>query len=263
MAKAKGPAYQVIYAAIRKKINKGVYRKDVAIPSENELAAKYEVSRMTARKSVDMLVAEGYLMRHKGKGTFITGRRNLVKEELSLTARLAARDRRVYNEVRSLELIEEFPEALRTPEPELADNQPQGLEALEGVIAAADAPDAKERAQGPYCWRLERLRFVDDLPAILEYAYIPQDFAPELSAEGARGSLVELLSLNGDPGSLELSCQAALLEKKKVAKALKLKQGELLLKVQGTLSFMDGTVALYSESWQNTQVLPFCLTLLK
>jgi GntR family transcriptional regulator len=36
-----------------------------------ELAAEHDISRMTARKAVTMLVTEGLLARHPGKGTFV------------------------------------------------------------------------------------------------------------------------------------------------------------------------------------------------
>lgn len=245
MAKAKGPAYQVIYRAILKKINKGDYVKETAIPSENELALKYGVSRMTARKSVDMLVAEGYLFRHKGKGTFVTGRRNLVREEISLTARLETLGRRIYSEVKLLEETEKFPEVFGIADP------------------LKSAPSQEPAPVVPRCWRIERIRFVDDAPAIYERIWIPAEFAPELSKETAQKSLAELLSQKAEIGSLELSCEAGSLTKRKAAKALELKKEEGILLVRGIMSFMDGTPCLYSESWQNTKVLPFTLKILK
>jgi GntR family transcriptional regulator len=43
-----------------------------AIESENELAKKFNVSRMTARKVIDELVVLGFLYRKHGKGTFVS-----------------------------------------------------------------------------------------------------------------------------------------------------------------------------------------------
>ncbi len=43
-----------------------------AIESENELAKKFDVSRMTARKVIDELVVLGFLYRKHGKGTFVS-----------------------------------------------------------------------------------------------------------------------------------------------------------------------------------------------
>lgn len=247
MAKVKGPAYQVIYSAILKKINRGEFEKAVAIPSENELAAKYEVSRMTARKSVDMLVAEGYLFRHKGKGTFITGRRNLVRDDISLTARLEKRGQRLYSEIRLFETT---------------DTAPAGFQGAWAAIPTA-GPEATAFSGDPLFWKIERIRFVDDAPAVFERVWLPVHLAPDLTADDARRSLAQFLSKSGEIGSLDLVCAAELLEKKKAVKALDLKKDSLILAVQGTMSLMDGTACLYSESWQNTKILPFSLKLLR
>jgi GntR family transcriptional regulator len=42
------------------------------IPSEHELCAKFRVSRPTVRQALDVLVQEGRLYRHAGRGTFAT-----------------------------------------------------------------------------------------------------------------------------------------------------------------------------------------------
>lgn len=261
MAKATGPAYRVIYNALLKKINKGVYRRDVPIPSENELARKYDVSRMTARKSVDMLVAEGYLSREKGRGTFVTGRRKFVRDELSLTARLTHQGRRIFNEVKSMELVGDFPAALLDHEfmieTEPGQGEPQevvkAVQFLLGGVAVEPG--------GELCWKIQRLRFVDDVAAIVETVWIPQRFAPELTEETARGSLVEAIEGYGVPGQLGLRCEPDMIPRKKLARELGLKKEDLILNVTGILTYLDGTPALYSESWQNTRVLPYVLNL--
>lgn len=42
------------------------------IPSEHQLCAQYKVSRPTVRQALDILVQEGLLYRHAGRGTFST-----------------------------------------------------------------------------------------------------------------------------------------------------------------------------------------------
>ncbi len=43
----------------------------ISLPSENRLAQKFSVSRMTARKALNELEREGYVDRVQGKGTYI------------------------------------------------------------------------------------------------------------------------------------------------------------------------------------------------
>ena len=42
-----------------------------AIPSENDLAARFKVSQGTVRKAIDELASENLLVRRQGKGTFV------------------------------------------------------------------------------------------------------------------------------------------------------------------------------------------------
>ena len=43
-----------------------------AIPSEGELAARFNVSQGTVRKAIDEMAAENMLVRRQGKGTFVS-----------------------------------------------------------------------------------------------------------------------------------------------------------------------------------------------
>lgn len=64
------------------------------IPSERELATKFNVSRMTVRKSVDALVQDGTLYRDANKGTFVADPKlrkkntSLMEDENELTYKL-------------------------------------------------------------------------------------------------------------------------------------------------------------------------------
>lgn len=66
--------HEEIKMHIISKIKRGEYSEDDLIESENDLAAKFSVSRMTARKVVDELVVLGVLVRYRGKGTFVSKR---------------------------------------------------------------------------------------------------------------------------------------------------------------------------------------------
>jgi GntR family transcriptional regulator len=62
------PRYVQIADAIRRDLRSEGER----IPSEHELCAKFKVSRPTVRQALDVLVHEGRLYRHAGRGTFST-----------------------------------------------------------------------------------------------------------------------------------------------------------------------------------------------
>jgi GntR family transcriptional regulator len=65
------PKYYQVKKAIVEKINNEEFKIGEMIPSERELIAMFDVSRITVRKAVEELVQEGYLVKVQGKGTFV------------------------------------------------------------------------------------------------------------------------------------------------------------------------------------------------
>lgn len=55
-----------------------------AIPSERQLSAEFGVSRLTLRAALDDLVREGYLVRRRGAGTFVSEPK--IAQELTMTS---------------------------------------------------------------------------------------------------------------------------------------------------------------------------------
>ncbi|MDI6801904.1 MAG: GntR family transcriptional regulator [Thermodesulfovibrionales bacterium] len=52
-------------------INSGALQLGQQIPTEEELCKKYDVSKITVRQAINNLVADGYLIKIQGKGTFV------------------------------------------------------------------------------------------------------------------------------------------------------------------------------------------------
>lgn len=65
------PLYKKIYDSIVEKINTGEYTDGYKLPTEQELADMYNVSRITSKKAMDLLKQDGYIRRYQGKGSFI------------------------------------------------------------------------------------------------------------------------------------------------------------------------------------------------
>jgi len=55
-----------------------------AIPSERQLSTELGVSRLTVRAALDELVREGYLLRRRGAGTFVSEPK--IAQELTMTS---------------------------------------------------------------------------------------------------------------------------------------------------------------------------------
>ena len=67
------PLYKQLAEIIKKDIINGTIAPGSKLPSENELARKYNMSRLTARQAVSVLVNEGLAERYHGKGSFCRG----------------------------------------------------------------------------------------------------------------------------------------------------------------------------------------------
>ena len=65
------PIYQQIGESIENELHKGSWQPFQQLPTENEFAHQFGVSRMTVRKGLDILVEKNLLMRKQGKGIFV------------------------------------------------------------------------------------------------------------------------------------------------------------------------------------------------
>ena len=66
------PLYFQVMQRISQDIDRGVYPVGSRIPPEHELEALYGVSRVTVRRALAEMTAEGLLERKQGKGTFVS-----------------------------------------------------------------------------------------------------------------------------------------------------------------------------------------------
>ncbi|WP_298634930.1 histidine utilization repressor [uncultured Umboniibacter sp.] len=94
------PHYQRIKEHILTQIEQGLLVSHDRVPSENELAIQFDVSRMTARKALEALLATNVVTRIRGKGTFVRDLaasgstmsvRNIAEEITALGHRYQAR----------------------------------------------------------------------------------------------------------------------------------------------------------------------------
>jgi GntR family transcriptional regulator len=137
------------------------------LPSERMLAARYELARMTVRKELDRLVAEGAAYRVHGRGTFVADQRIVYVNPLtSFTQEIRAKGMTPGATVRS-----------------------------QAVLAADDGLAARlERSPGTPVVRIERVRTANGEPIALEWAHLPSDDFPGLERMRlADRSLLELL----------------------------------------------------------------------
>ncbi len=146
------PKYYIVKQSVLGKIHSGEWKPGAAIPSERELMASQDVSRITVRKAVEELEQEGYLYKVQGKGTFVRGEKK--KQDLfSLTS-----------------CTEDVIRQGMTPSRRLIDS---------AVIPAdPERRDALRLAEGEAVFRLCRVYCADGEPINYTKAYLPYRLFP-------------------------------------------------------------------------------------
>lgn len=64
------PRYYRIYRLLKQGLEQREFKQDEPLPGENALAQRYGVSRLTIRRSLELLQREGLVRRRQGSGTY-------------------------------------------------------------------------------------------------------------------------------------------------------------------------------------------------
>ncbi|KNZ43554.1 GntR family transcriptional regulator [Acetobacterium bakii] len=149
------PLYIQLEELIRNNIEEGIWKRNTAIPSENEMNRLYGVSRMTIRSACSQLVQDGVLYRVPGKGTFVAEPK-IMAESLAYMGFREQLERMGYEITTELLNVTEKKASL-------------------SVANRLQCP------QGSPILEIERLRFLKGEPISLHYSRIPYNLCKNLS----------------------------------------------------------------------------------
>jgi GntR family transcriptional regulator len=162
------PLYSQIEQSLMEKIKQGIFSEGEPLPSEQELARLYSVSRMTARQALHGLKHNGYVATIRRKGTFVTA----PKIEKTLIS------------------LQGFSQEMRRS------GMRPGSIVLEHLLVSPPA-DIRLRLQlKPLeeVFKLRRLRLADNAPIAVEVSYTPVKYFPGIDAlDFERESLYSVL----------------------------------------------------------------------
>lgn len=65
------PIYYQLFKLLEEQIRCGDLKPGESLPTENEISARFEISRMTVRRAISELVSAGMVYAQQGKGTFV------------------------------------------------------------------------------------------------------------------------------------------------------------------------------------------------
>lgn len=69
---ARVPLYHQLYSVLKDSILNGTISFEQQMPTEQQLASTFDVSRITAKRAMDELAAESLIARFRGKGSHVT-----------------------------------------------------------------------------------------------------------------------------------------------------------------------------------------------
>lgn len=79
------PLYYQIYLVLKQQLLEGQYPKDQPFPGDEELRRRFDVSRVTVRKTMQLLEEDNLITRARGKGTFPTVERETPAERANIS----------------------------------------------------------------------------------------------------------------------------------------------------------------------------------
>ncbi|XAM37014.1 putative HTH-type transcriptional regulator YurK [Terrisporobacter petrolearius] len=152
------PLYIQLIEIIKDMINKNELQEGHYLMSERDICKIQNVSRMTVNKAIINLVNEGVLERRQGKGTFVSYKKQkLTYEKMQGFTEIANEKKlKVKNEILKFKL-----------------DKPNDV--VKEYLQIKD--------DSLLVFHIERVRFVDEDPTILEKIYIPKYMCPDLNAD--------------------------------------------------------------------------------
>ena len=148
------PKYQVVHDEILQRLHSGQYAIGMRLPTEGELSGAFDVSRVTVRKALEMLVRAGFLTSRQGSGYSVA--------TLSPPASTC---------------LVSFTDKV------LIEGRVPGAKLLRIEAPAKSVPAEVAALFGEPLAMVERLRTVDGEPRMLTQTWIPQRLVPQINAQ--------------------------------------------------------------------------------
>lgn len=216
------PAYIRIHDSIKDEIDQGVWKIGSRLPSERDLSDQFQVSRMTLRQAITLLVDEGILERRVGSGTYVASQR--VQEKIRGTT--------------------SFTEIIKA----------QGKEPSSKLISYERSyPNEQEiRHLGvtpkSYIVRMERVRYADKIPVVYEVTSIPEKLIRNFAREEVTNHFFQTLTQYGYSIGKSQQIISAKIVDPEITQELAIEEGHAILALTQTSYLEDGTAFEYVRS---------------
>lgn len=227
--------YESVAKDLEERIRAGIYRPRERIPTVEELCEAYGVSRITVRRSLDMLEESGLVVKRRGAGTFV--------KDMDAAQDLAA-EKRVLG----------FSESARR------DGCTATTRMIDFTITEAPAEVARRLRieEGEPVYHITRVRHVNADRGLVAYTWIPVAIIPRLTREQATVSIYHHVEvqLGLTVGSTHRQIRAVRPTPDE-RRWLGLPEGEPLLEIDQTVYLSDGRLFEYSVLRRDTRAYSF------
>jgi GntR family transcriptional regulator len=230
------PIYVQIRETLRGEITQETLKRGEKLPSEDELASRFGVSRMTVRQSIAELINEGLLYRRHGVGTFVA-LPHLERDHTRLTNSFDPSESKGNNTMPSLLSLEVIPAS------------PKVAKAL--YIKEND----------PVIW-IRILGCANNVPITVHDAHIPHKlFSRVIDKNLEVQNLWRLFEQCGYKVKHAIEHIEAREATKELAKLMKIKVGMPLLYKERTIYAMDGTPVEFTYCYNRGDIYSLTVSL--
>lgn len=222
------PLYLQLQDQIRSAIETGAFPPRLTLPAEREISERMGISRVTVRKAISGLVADGMLVRQQGSGTFVMAR--FDKQAGKLLS---------------------FTEAM-TAKGHLVTSKWLGREK---ASASAEEALALGLGEGAAVYRFHRVRYADAAPLAIEVTAITETALPHESAVGA--SIYEALAQQGQRPVRVMHKLRAMLFEPAQAELLGVEAGSPALYIERQGHSRSGQIIEFTKGWYRGDAYDF------
>lgn len=214
--------YLTIYHDLLNDIQTKKYQSGELLPSNQQLVMRYQVSRETVRKAMQLLADEGYIQTIRGKGSLVLSKKRFLFPVSSIKS---------YKEIVN----------------------DSGLKSVNKVLKIQDHVLVPERllfgSPAIYAQLIVRERIVNGAPTILDYDYVNEEVSDDVTLQEAENSLFQHfendLGLTIDYAIKHLTVESAEYED---CERLGIEQSVPMVVVRSETHLTDNRILSYTES---------------
>lgn len=227
----RGPRYLQLHRYISAAIQSGDLAPEDQLPAERDMAERAGISRVTVRKAVAQLVADGLIEQRQGAGSFVRGATPRLQQSLSslisFTENMSARGKTSSSVVLESGLFV----------PSQSEMLTLGLGAHQKVA------------------RVHRLRSTGDTPMAIELSSLPDDILPH--PEQVQTSLYAVLRKTALAPTRAIQRVTAINASDRDCELLQLSAGTAVLKIERTAFLATGRPIEYTSGLYRSDIYDF------